>query len=80
MSKRLRDALVAVHAAQRTADRVLIEDYPVGAEIRWQMGADCTSPIYTGTVLMHGYSDRVQVRNDRTQREYWIHAFKVFPG
>lgn len=62
-----RDALqLDYYAAFKTA-------YPEGSAISWMIGGR----IHHGTVLRHGYSDRVEVRNDRTLAVRWIYAFAV---
>lgn len=30
-----------------------------------------------GTVVLHGYGDRIKVKNAATQREYWISAYDI---
>lgn len=78
MSKKLKRAMAAVDAAQAALAKTLKEEYPIGAAISWvkedQIGREFNC---SGTVIEHGYGDRIRVENRRTGTEYWIHAWRI---
>jgi hypothetical protein len=62
-------------AEQRVAT-LLQELWPVGSPIRWARGFAPTH-WQSGHVVSHGSGDRIKVKNEQTQREYWIHAHDI---
>ena len=75
MSKDLLATLEKRSFCDEAIMQIIERDYPVGRAIRWQQTYQGT--VYNGTVTMHGYMDRIQVRNSRTGAVYWITAGKV---
>jgi len=64
-----RDQIREMEALQNDQIRKL---YPKGADIRWQKGGNNLS----GTVVRTS-SDRVQVHNPFTEKEYWITLYDI---
>lgn len=73
MSEDLIDAIKARKAADDEIVATLRRDYPVGALVAWKRG----SRTHAGHVLLHGYGERLKVRNALTDRSYWIAAIDV---
>lgn len=71
-------ALVAAVSAQLAAARKLRDaiekDYPIDGPIKWVTNGD---RVYCGIVVMHGYGERICVRNTETGRTRWITAGDV---
>lgn len=62
--------------AKKKLVKVVTNRYPVGSKISWSRG----KYVQSGTVLhlpSYGIYDRVQVRNDNTGAELWIHAYDI---
>lgn len=49
--------------------RVIQAAWPVGSRITWNGKGPFPQ---SGSVVMHGYGNRLKVRNERTNKEYWI--------
>ncbi len=67
---------VAIRSVQVAKDRLaeeVAETFPVGADIHWERGGHRQY----GTVLGHGRTGDVRVRNDHTKAEYWIGMYNV---
>lgn len=75
MSKRLREALAAKRLAEDAVAAALKEDYPVGAPIEWEMNE--IGDVVSGVVVHHSYGDRIKVRNIKSAKTYWIHAYRI---
>lgn len=48
--------------------------FPIGSPIHWRTGLSKQ----TGTVMDHGYGERLLVKNKRTDKTYWIDFSSVF--
>ncbi len=72
MSTALKAALGRLDKAGDDVTNTLKRDYPVGSGINWRRNG-----LHTGSVLRHGYSDQIQVKNHRTGRSPWIYAFSI---
>lgn len=73
MSRALARALEGRRKAQDIIDKVLKRDYPSGTEVAWKRNG-----IHEGTVVFYGgFGDRIKVRNAKTGRELWIHAYCI---
>lgn len=70
MSAALRTALVALREAERAAHDQMVGDYPAGTPIAWDHKS-------RGVALDHGAGMRIKVRNFRTDRAYWIGAYRI---
>lgn len=70
MTQLLLDAQRNVERAEEQFFAVLRQQYPVGATARWSRG----DRLMLGTVVSHGYRDRLRVRNGLTDKEIWIRA------
>ena len=73
MSQRLKEALRRRREEEHEVAAALKADYPPGAKIRWKIGEHHAD----GEVTMNCYGDRIKVRNIRTGRERFIHAYDV---
>lgn len=74
MSERLEIAIAALRAAEAELTRVLHEDYPVGAPVRWSFVPGAEARVHTGKVIQLGYEDRLEVRDADTDAVRWIVA------
>lgn len=72
MSKALARALKDRDKAETEVDRVLKRDYPPGTEVTWSKNG-----VHDGIVIMNGDGDRIKVRNQKTNREFWIYAYTI---
>lgn len=72
MSKALARALTDRSKAEAQVDRILKRDYPPGAEVVWKKNG-----IHKGIVIQNGYGDRIKVKNERTNREFWVYAYTI---
>ena len=73
MTTRLRNAIQERGAAEQLISRVLREDYPKGALIKWERNG----LVHSGTVLDHGGFDKIKIRSARTGAEYWLYADRI---
>lgn len=73
MSRALVEAVNGAHEAKKNVGNILRRDYPVGAEAAWMRGKHTCR----GRVVAHGYRDRVKVKNDLRDSEYWISAWDI---
>lgn len=73
--KKVFAALREVKKAEREAERIAIEEYPVGTAIEWvrSLGIQC------GVILHVSYhhGPMFKVKNVRTNKEYWISFYDV---
>lgn len=67
----------AVSAAQINFNRVVKENFPIGAPVAWRIGG-CSSPLRTGYVVDHGYQDRLKVTNRDTGKSRWIMSHDMY--
>jgi hypothetical protein len=75
-TRALRNALRRKRAAETAIAEILKRDFPVGTFCHF-LGA--RSIVYPATVTMHGYGDRIKVRNEHTATERWIYADRLHP-
>jgi hypothetical protein len=72
MSKALAVALSRRHEAEVEVERILRRDYPPGTPVSWKKNG-----IHEGVVLDKASGDRIKVKNERTNREFWIYAYCI---
>lgn len=60
-------------ALDERIDNAFKSNWPAGSAIAWKKAG----ALQRGTVVRHGYLEKVMVRNDRTGAELWIHAYDV---
>lgn len=72
MSKALVVALERRREAEDRVEHVLRRDYPPGTPVSWKKNG-----IHEGIVLDKASGDRVKVKNERTNREFWIYAYCI---
>jgi hypothetical protein len=72
MSARLVVAKLGQEAARELFANILKADYPVGAAVSW-----VRQKLNVGTVVQHGYDDRIEVTNSSTGRTYWIAGAEI---
>ena len=69
-------------------DLIVARDLLAGAEVNFEDVVRRTLPVgeptawvrngkHVGVVILHGYKGRLKVRNNLTDREYWIYAFDI---
>lgn len=80
MSTALKRAHNSVLAAEEAEAMVLKNDYPIGSRVRWLRGSNTGLRRCAGHVVMHSYGDRIKVRNETTETEYWIHSYDIIAG
>lgn len=73
MSKRVKEALADRAAAENALSEVIKAEYPIGSPIAWEMSGD----VRLGTVVRHGYGDRINVKNQQSGKTYWIYAYRI---
>lgn len=74
-AKRMIAAIKDVQAAERAAQEVAFEEYPVGGLIEWERGKGVQCGTILGLHFRNGL--RLRVRNVRTGKEYWITFYDV---
>jgi hypothetical protein len=72
MSKALARALERRREAEDKVGRTLRRDYPLGGKVEWKRNG-----LHEGIVLLHGYEDRIKVRNVQSGHEVWIYAYCI---
>jgi hypothetical protein len=72
MSKALAVALERRREAEAEVERVLRRDYPPGTTLSWKKNG-----IHEGVVSDKASGDRIKVKNERTNREFWIYAYCI---
>jgi hypothetical protein len=70
----LREALADIERAQQHADRVLYGRWRVGSGITWTTNG---SNRFSGIVMRHAFTNRIQVVNSKTDKVRWIRASQV---
>lgn len=73
MSAKLIVAHAMVRKASENLHKVLRQEYPIGAKVRWVYQQQPRN----GTVIAHSFGDRIRVRNDYTGQTLWISATDV---
>jgi len=68
MTDLVKNARVALRAAEKRLEQALRTQYPVGHPIVWQRGGHNQ----LGHLTRHGYGDRFQVLNARTKKLVWL--------
>lgn len=56
-------------------DRAWRKEFPIGCYVQWTIGHYRQS----GEVVMHGHTERMKVRNERTGKEVWLDLYRVNP-
>lgn len=69
----IKGALQERQRANENLERVLRECFPVSAPIAWE----CNKAICHGVVVTHAYGERIKVRNEVSNTEYFIHAYRI---
>lgn len=70
MSEALGHALAQAWIAERRANEQMRRDYPIGSLVHWDGK-------HRGSVIDHGYDTRIKVKNVVSDKEYWIHAYRI---
>lgn len=74
MTELLRSTLHARRLNVALTIRILIDDYPIGSEVKWFGGGK----IATGIVIRHNArEDKLQVRSRAGNRKRWITAQSI---
>ncbi len=69
-AKRELDA--AFERYEREIKVALQEELPIGAKVSWKHGQHRVQ----GVITLHGYSDRVQAMNEKTNAKTWHQAWE----
>jgi len=72
MSRALAKAVERHRKTSAEMIAVLKRDYPVGGLISWDRHG-----IHSGTVVLHSCGERIKVRNERSEKEFWIYLHSI---
>lgn len=64
----------ALKLSQQARDKAFRNAFPRGSEIYWMHGSRWPQ---RGIVTLHGYGDRLKVRNADTHREVWVNGYDI---
>jgi len=71
---KFQQARLALREAEDRLWKTLKSEFPEGRNIAWLWRG---TVVCWGTVIRHGFGDRVFVQNSRTHARSWIHAYQI---